>query len=249
MGRATKCTEAVMRSGKEYVCLMKLHSYVNDEDLKYAFSEMLGDVYQVPPVRSSVARQPRIRTVYAIELLERTDNEVLFKVSCSGGFYVRKLCTDVGLLLGVRSHMQELRRIRVGTVAEDSSHPLIQVYREVTKWRSEGATSGFLSMVRPIEELLTPLPRIEVLDTAVDAICNGAPLAYPGVARVDANLAPGDLVGIFTLKNEIICLGEAKKSTKEFLEEGGTIAVPRSVVMRSGTYPPFWRGRYRQSKN
>lgn len=249
LGRATKCTQAAMRSGKEYVCLMRLHGDVGEEDLLEAFGKMLGEVYQVPPVRSSVARVPRIRTIYAYELLEKRGRNVLFKVATSGGVYVRKICFDIGLLLGTGAHMQELRRIRVGNVTEEESRPLIEVRRAVERWRSLGDEAALRSVVRPVEDFLATLPRIEVLDTAVDSICNGAPLALPGVARIDANIAEGDLVGIFTLKGEIVSLAEARKSTEEALREGGIVAVPKSVVMRRGTYPSFWRGRFRHGKN
>ena len=37
---------------------------------------------------------------------------VLFKVGCEAGTYIRKLCFDIGEILGVGAHMQELRRTR-----------------------------------------------------------------------------------------------------------------------------------------
>jgi len=56
------------------------------------------------------------------------------------------------------------------------------------------------AILRPIEDLLRHLPLIVVKDTAVDAICHGANLAVPGVAKLSAHIRRGDLVGVFTGK-------------------------------------------------
>ena len=42
----------------------------------------------------------------------------VFWVSCEAGTYIRTLCVHMGLLLGVGGHMQELRRVRSGILAE-----------------------------------------------------------------------------------------------------------------------------------
>lgn len=45
----------------------------------------------------------------------------VFWVSCEAGTYIRTLCVHLGLLLGVGSHMQELRRVRSGIQSENVS--------------------------------------------------------------------------------------------------------------------------------
>eukprot|EP00001_Collodictyon_triciliatum_P035375 06377_5 len=42
----------------------------------------------------------------------------IFWVSCEAGTYIRTLCVHLGLLLGVGGHMEELRRVRSGTLTE-----------------------------------------------------------------------------------------------------------------------------------
>jgi hypothetical protein len=61
-------------------------------------------------------------------------------------------------------------------------------------------------VIRPIEDFLSFLPRIEVLDTTVDAICHGAPLAFPGIARIEEGISSGTRVGIYTLKGELVAV-------------------------------------------
>ena len=71
---------------------------------------------QRPPLRSSVKRQLRTRRIYYIDYIEKDGRNVLFKVGCEGGTYIRKLCFDVGEILGVGGHMQELRRTTRGAI-------------------------------------------------------------------------------------------------------------------------------------
>ena len=79
----------------------------------------------------------RIRTIYESKLLEFDAKRNLgitfvtfilihiinyigvFWVSCEAGTYIRTLCVHLGLLLGVGSHMQELRRVRSGIQSEN----------------------------------------------------------------------------------------------------------------------------------
>ena len=109
-------------TGKEYVCVLRLHDTLPDEKaLNRALETLTGALFQRPPLISAVKRQLRIRTIYEIKLLE-FDNKrhlAVFWVSCEAGTYIRTLCVHLGLLLGVGGHMQELRRVRSGAMTEN----------------------------------------------------------------------------------------------------------------------------------
>ncbi|MDW8021538.1 MAG: RNA-guided pseudouridylation complex pseudouridine synthase subunit Cbf5 [Nitrososphaerota archaeon] len=244
---ATKCAGAVMKGGKEYVCLMRLHGDVSDDLLEEAIRFFTGDIYQVPPVRSSVARTLRIRTIYRIQLLEREGRNVLMKVACSGGTYIRKLCHDMGLYLGCGAHMQELRRIRAGPFSESDSHTLIDLYSALKDYWEQGDEEPLRGLLRPVEEAVKHLPKIYLLDTAVDAICHGANLAVTGVARLEDSIKGGDVVAMMTLKGELVALGKSRMDAEEMLEGDRGIAVDvERVIMPRGTYPPIWKGGRRK---
>ncbi|MEK6854035.1 MAG: RNA-guided pseudouridylation complex pseudouridine synthase subunit Cbf5, partial [Nanoarchaeota archaeon] len=70
IGRATRVVQLLLTAGKEYVCLMHLHKDVPEEKLRQVCAEFTGKIMPLPPVRSSVKRQLRERTVYYFELLE-----------------------------------------------------------------------------------------------------------------------------------------------------------------------------------
>jgi H/ACA ribonucleoprotein complex subunit 4 len=238
---ATSITQAFLHSGKEYVCLMQLHGEVEKGRLEAVMKEFTGEIIQRPPLRSSVKRDPRVRTIYEIELLEHEARRVLFRVACQAGTYVRKLCSDIGEVLGVGAHMQELRRTRAGPFTEDTAHILHEV---VDAWAllKEGDEKPMRQIVRPMEEALEFIPKIKIRDSAVDAICHGADLAIPGVLSLSRGITPGSTVAILTIKGEAIALGRALLSTEQILEqEKGLAAKTVRVMMQRGTYPPMWK--------
>ncbi len=111
---ATKVVQAFLHSGKEYICLMLLHDEISDGELSRVLEEFNGEIHQKPPLRASVKRESRKRTIYYLDMIERDANRVLLRIGCQAGTYIRKLCSDIGDILGVGAHMQELRRTRSG---------------------------------------------------------------------------------------------------------------------------------------
>ncbi|MDJ0272961.1 MAG: RNA-guided pseudouridylation complex pseudouridine synthase subunit Cbf5 [Candidatus Caldarchaeum sp.] len=243
LNEATKLSHVFMHGGKEYVGLMELHGDVTDEKLMEAFKIFTGDIYQVPPVRASVARRPRIRRVYYFDVIERDGRYVLFRIGCSGGTYVRKICHDIGLYLGVGAHMEELRRTRAGSLEEKHSVTLLQVYEAIAKYRETGDEKAVRKVVHPVEKCLELLPKVYILDTAVDAVCHGADLMVAGVSMIDSDVAENSEVALMTLKNELVALGKATMNAQSILEasEGMAVDVTR-VIMHKSTYPPVWKG-------
>jgi len=241
---ASKLAGVLMRSGKEYVCLMRLHRDVEEKELRNALDFFTGEIYQVPPIKSSVARQPRIRTVYRVRLLEKQGKDVLFIIACSGGTYVRKYCHDVGVYMGCGAHMQELRRTRSGPFVENESVTLMDLYSAMKSWKEEGSEDEIRRVVKPAEKALELTGKIYVLDSAVDAICHGASVAVNGISMLSTDILPGELVAVLSLKNEAVALGKALMKTEDVLRsDRGLAAKTERVLMRRGTYPALWRQR------
>jgi H/ACA ribonucleoprotein complex subunit 4 len=241
---STKIVQALLHSGKEYVCVMKLHDNTNEEQIKAILREFEDEIYQRPPLRSSVKRQIRTRRIYYINYLETNQRNVLFKVGCEGGTYIRKLCYDIGEILGVGAHMQELRRTRAGPFTETDKHKvtLHEVAYWFSEWQEKKDDQILKKFIQPMENALQLLPRIVVRDSAVDALCHGANLTAPGVVSVDSGIADGSITAVFTLKGEAIALAKALQSTDDILKlDHGTVATLQRVVMPRGTYPKVWR--------
>ena len=118
---STKIVKVLLNAGKEYVCAMRLHSDSSRHKIGEALSKFVGEIYQRPPVKSAVKRQLRTRRIYYINLLEVDNRDVLFKVGCEAGTYIRKLCHDIGEVLGLGAHMLELRRTKSGIFDESTT--------------------------------------------------------------------------------------------------------------------------------
>ena len=92
LSRATRITEFLLTAPKEYVCLMHLHKEISPETLKEAIEKFTGKIKQLPPIKSAVKRVERVREIYQITLLEVKGQDILFKMKCQAGTYVRKWC-------------------------------------------------------------------------------------------------------------------------------------------------------------
>jgi H/ACA ribonucleoprotein complex subunit 4 len=239
---STKVVQTLLPLNKEYVCIMRLHGSVGEARLKEVFQEFTGEIVQRPPVKSAVKRQLRTKRIYKLKLLEVKDSYVLFDVKCEAGTYIRKLCHDIGEILGCGAHMVELRRTRSGNFAEDTSvtlHDLIDAY---SFWKHDGNEEFLRKVIMPVEVAFNDIPKLVIRDSAVDAICHGSPLAVPGICTLDTDLKRGDIIGIFTLKDELVAIGEALMDTKDILiETKGIAAKPKRVLMKPGIYPRMWK--------
>jgi len=238
---ATKGIEPLKAADKAYVGVVELHDEVPEADIREALDVFTGEIYQRPPKRSAVKRQLRTRRVDTFEPIEIDGKRVLARVECEGGTYVRKLAHDVGTYLGVGGHLEQLRRTRVGHLTEEDAVTLHDVKDGWEEFKETGRDDWLRDAVVPFERFLEHLPRITVRDTAVDAVCHGAPLAIPGVLDVERTVSPGDQVVLTTLKGEAVALAEAEKTAFEtIMQETGVVARPFRQLMDTGTYPKGW---------
>ena len=241
---STKIVQALLHSGKEYVCVMKLHGDAQETRVKHVLEQFQDEIYQRPPLRSSVKRQLRTRRIYYIDFFEVNGRNVLFKVGCEGGTYIRKLCYDIGEILCVGAHMQELRRTRAGPFSEDTSSrvTLHDVAYWFGEWKEQKDDAILHKIVQPMETALGLTPKIVVRDSAVDALCHGANLTAPGVLSAETGIQKDSMVAVLTLKGEAIALAKAVISTDEIIDlKRGTVATLQRVVMPRGTYPKVWK--------
>ena len=104
-----------------------------EEKVEKMLNKMIGKQMQVPPMYSAIkvngkklyeyARKgkkvevkDREIEIYKIELLEinQKESEIIFKVECSKGTYIRTLCENIAEKLNTVGYMKDLKRIKVG---------------------------------------------------------------------------------------------------------------------------------------
>jgi H/ACA ribonucleoprotein complex subunit 4 len=241
LGKATKLVKLLMTSHKEYVCTMHLQKDVPKNDLLRVLKEYEGNLYQKPPVKSAVKRRVRTRKVHYINPIEIEGRDVLMRVGCDAGTYIRKLCYDMGLSLGCGASMEELRRTKTGIFTEDTTI-LLQDLLDATVFSKEEHNEELLKkLIVPYEIVLDPLKKIWIKDTAVEALCQGAMLTIPGISKLQKGITKGETVAIMTLKNEAVSISEADMTSEEIFEKEQDIAAkPITVLMEPGIYPRTW---------
>ena len=108
--------------------------------VKSTLKKFEGKITQIPPIYSAIkvngkklyeyARKgqsieipSRNIEIYNIELvsISKLEKEIIFRVHCSKGTYIRTLCEDIAKELGTIGFMKELQRIKVGDFSIENS--------------------------------------------------------------------------------------------------------------------------------
>lgn len=238
---STKIIPALIHGKKEYVCLMQLHTSIPEKRLIDTIQSLTGKIKQMPPVKSAVKRRLRTREIYNINILEIDDKYVLFKAEVEAGTYIRTLCSDIGKKLKTTAHMQELRRIEANSFNESESHTLQDVKDAWEFYNSKKDERYIRDIIKPIEYGVTHTPKIMIKDTAVSAICHGAPLHIGGISKYTEDIKTDDTIAIMSLKGELIALAKSTiDSTSIQKNKNGIAAMVTRVIIPENTYPRTW---------
>ena len=241
LGKSTRVVDVLLKAGKEYICLMRVHTDVDEQTVRRTIQQFVGKITQLPPKKSAVKRQFREREVYYLEILEIDGRDVLFKVGCQAGMYIRKLCTDVGKAMGTHAHMQELVRTKVGGFTDAQWVTLHDLKDAYELWK-EGDERSLRRMLLPFERAVNHIQKVWVFDSAVDSVCHGAMLSIPGIVKLDSDITAGDTVAILTLKGELVGIGKARMDAHEVMRQQKGVAVAETrIFMPRGTYPKVAR--------
>jgi H/ACA ribonucleoprotein complex subunit 4 len=243
LGRSTRALQVLLTGGKEYICVMKLHQPQTKEKVAEVLENFRGKIYQTPPVRSNVKRQLRVRKIYRLELLEHMDSLYsLLHVECAAGTYIRKLCHDIGLILGTGAHMHELRRSRTGPFHVETCCTLHDLNDAWFYFQENADELPIRKIIKPIEVICANMPLIYIRDSAVDAICHGASLTIPGVVKFTKDIDKNVIIAILTMKGELVGYAKGLMTSKKISElKNGICASPIAVFMEKETYPSSWK--------
>jgi len=207
LGRATRIAEFLLTAPKEYVCLMHIHKEVTEEKIKETFKKFIGKIKQLPPIKSAVKRVERVREIYELEILEIKGKDVLFRVKCQAGTYIRKLCSDFGEEVG-GAHMAQLRRTQAGPFGEEDKLVTLNDLQDAYYYFKEGNDKFLMHCLQPIEHSLQYITKIWILDSTIESLTHGRDLGIPGISKLE-NFKKGDTVAIMTLKDELVGIGIA----------------------------------------
>jgi tRNA pseudouridine55 synthase len=200
-GEATKFSQDLLEADKTYVAVVHLGITTTTGDtegetvetrpvdvtpaqIEAALARFRGPILQIPPMYSALKRdgkalyeyaregivlerEARPVTIHALEMLGYEAPMLTIRVTCSKGTYVRVLGEDIGAALGCGAHLNALRRIQVGalTVAGMVTLEALQAHENP------------LSLLAPVDALLSTFPRVELTDALAPRFLNGQRLA------------------------------------------------------------------------
>jgi H/ACA ribonucleoprotein complex subunit 4 len=240
LDRATRVTQVLLPAGKEYVALMHLHKPVDIKILKRTLKEFIGKIEQLPPIKSAVRRKLRKRSIYYLEILEVEEQDVLFRVGCQAGTYIRKLCHDIGKKLKTGAHMAQLIRTKAGPFTDKDMIYLQDLKDALYYYKKENKETKIRKIIKPIEYAINHISKVWIKDLAVDTVSHGADLKIPGICKLHDNIKKNQIVAIMTLKDELVAFGKAKLSSEEMiLADKGLAVKSHKVFLEPNTYPPF----------
>jgi tRNA pseudouridine55 synthase len=174
---------------------------ITEQQVREVLAGFQGELQQVPPMFSAkkkdgvplyklarngitIERKPVTLRIYSIDFLNKEGNEVIFRVKCSAGTYVRTLCHDIGQILGCGAHMSQLVREQVGQFDIESSLTL----EELSDARNNGTLTEKLLGT---EAVLDFLPAIEIHPDHIPSLAHGTPLTKVAVRTLPDHFQPG----------------------------------------------------------
>ena len=240
LDNATKAMQFMIGSQKEYICLMKLHTEVDEKQIRESANKFTGKIMQKVPLKSHVKKQIREREIYELEILEidKSGRSVLFRAKTQAGTYIRKLCDDWGKLLGTKAHMQELRRTEAAGFSEKNAYILQDVKDAFVFWKENGDETELRKIILPVEVAVDKFPKIVTKDSAVGTVCNGGKLFTKGISKLTSDVEKNKFVAIMTLKGELVAIGKSRMSAADIIKDKeGAVAMPDRVIMDQQLYP------------
>tara|TARA_B110000444_G_scaffold255724_1_gene290643 strand:- start:28385 stop:29353 length:969 start_codon:yes stop_codon:yes gene_type:complete len=241
-GKSMKLTKKILTHKKTYICVFRFAEDPDEEQLGKVMKQLTGRVYNVPPEVSAVKVQVRTRKIFVFEKLEMKGRDMIARVYCEAGTYIRTIARDMGLLLDMKVQLKELRRETTGVFKLEDCITMQELADAVWLWKERNQPEALLRVIHPIEKLLLDLPSATVKDSAAAALAHGAPLLRPGLVSIEADVKAGKQVVIQTLKGEAVGIVTLTLSTNEIATiDQGEVARPSMVLLDEGLYPRRWK--------
>jgi tRNA pseudouridine55 synthase len=211
LGRATRLIEYMVGHDKVYETTVRLGQTTATYDaegevvverpfrhltlsqIEEALQPFRGDIQQQPPLYSAIkqggqplyklARQGKTEvvrpfrpvTIHELALLNWEPPHLSLRIGCSSGTYIRSLGYDLGEALGCGGHLSALRRLAVGDFGLETAVPLADL-----------TPDNMTDYLLPPDTAVRHLPRLELTETAAEAILQGKviPQTSPATAKL-----------------------------------------------------------------
>lgn len=202
--------------------LCRRETLPSESKLFTVLDSFCGEIDQIPPMYSAikrdgkklyelarkgveVERKARRITIRELEYLgQRDDGDLLIRVRCTKGTYIRTLCHDIGVALGCGACMTQLRRTSAGVFHIQSAHTLDEIQSMVDPSKA----------LIPVDSLFSDKPELTLPEKFIRQVRNGC--AVPMAALPDGEYR------VYGTDGEFLMLGRGEggllKTIKSFFE-------------------------------
>lgn len=188
-----------------------------------AVNSFVGEIDQIPPMYSaikvggkklyelarrgeSVERKSRKISINSIDVVGEDGDDLLLKVSCSKGTYIRTLCHDIGEKLGCGACMSSLRRTAAGVFLIENAHNIEEI-------QAAAASGDLQNFLLPLDTLFAQYPVLTVNENRTKRLKTG------NIINLNA---PDGKYRVYSENGEFLLLGEIidgkLKTIKNFFE-------------------------------
>ena len=182
------------------------------EDFPEFLNDLEGILNQIPPMYSAIKingnplyywarkgvylhRMPRKVDIQKIELIDKSINTAILKISCSKGTYIRSLIEKLGRNLNSFATVISLRRLEVGDICLNNK-----------SCSFEDSYQSLIDKVLPCDALLNDLDKVKIKKEDVKKVRNGLSIDY------NAHLKNKELVRIYTQEELFLGIGEVSNN-------------------------------------
>ena len=178
------------------------------EDFSQFLTDLEGIQNQIPPMYSAIKingnplyywarkgvylyRMPRKVDIQKIELIDKSINTAILKVSCSKGTYIRSFIEKLGRNLNSFATVISLRRLEVG-----------DMHLNQKSCSFEDSYQSLIDKVLPCDAMLSDLEKVKIKKEDVKKVRNGLSIDYNALLKIKG------LVRIYTEKELFLGIGE-----------------------------------------
>lgn len=186
---------------------------IKKENINKTLQQFVGRQEQTPPIYSAIkvngkklyeyARKgqnveikPRQIEIYSIKLenINEKEKQIIFKVKCSKGTYIRSLCEDISKKLGTVGYMKELNRLQVGEFYIKDAVTISEMKEKIE--------AGNLENIITIEEIFKNNPQIQLEQEQIEPYINGVKINTEKTNGVYRIYKPdGTFIGLGIIEN------------------------------------------------
>jgi tRNA pseudouridine55 synthase len=208
------------------------------------FENFKGTMRQVPPIFSAlkhdgvplyklarmgkpVQKAARMIHIYHLNILDMCLPEIRFRVTCSGGTYIRTLSVDIGKALGCGGHLKALIRTRNNGFKIEETVSLSEI-EKIAKSESSDVRESISGFLIPMAEALPYMPEYMVKEDTAKNILNGIPvrsedlenMTKPGRQRIfkdlDTEEAAEEHIKVVNTSGDLLAILNRKKNQNSY---------------------------------